>query len=182
MKKHHNLSILLLAMLFSACEPFAAPVAEQPESPNVAIASAQAPHTPAGGTFTQTEVVSLDVREAGPNTILEQSSRGIITGTLDGGFEDRLKVNIHPNGRFTAHFTITCECTVEGREGVLEIVASDTGELITPDLAVFAGRAVINGGTGGLSGLRGVLEIEGEVDVSSGLSSYTYSGKVHFAP
>ena len=182
MKTPHSLSILLLAILCSACEPVVAPVAERPVQANSAIANAQAPHIAAGGTFTQTEVTSLDVRTAGPNTILDQTSRGVITGTLDGDFEDRLKVTIHPNGRFNAHFTITCECTVAGREGILESVAGDTGELVTPDLATFAGRAVINGGTGGLSGLRGVLGIEGEVDVPTGLSTYTYSGTIHFAP
>lgn len=101
---------------------------------------------------------------------------------MNGAFEDSLRVVIHPNGKFTAQFTITCECTVEGKEGLLEITATDTGELTGPESATFTGRAVITGGTGELSDLRGVLWIEGEVDVSSGLSSTTYSGTIHFHP
>lgn len=177
-----HLSILVLAALGIACEQAAAPEAE-PAEPVAAAAMAQAsPHTAAAGTFTQTSISSLDVRLAGPNTILQQTAEGMVSGTLTGAFKDDLKVIIHPTGRFNAHFTITCECTVEGRQGVLEIVAGDTGELIGPDVAVFAGRAVINGGTGELSGLRGVLQIEGMVDVPSGLSTYTYSGNIHFHP
>jgi len=183
MKARYGFSILLLAALGSACEQLAAPNAEQAEPAKPTLAVAQtSPHTGAGGTFNQTAITSLDVRLAGPNTVLEQTAEGSISGTLTGTFEDRLKVVIHPNGRFNAHFTITCACMVEGKEGVLEIVAGDTGELVSPNLATFAGRAVINGGTGELSGLRGVLWIEGTVDVASGLSTYAYSGKIHFHP
>lgn len=146
-----------------------------------AVAQASLP-VEAAGTITQTAINSVDVRAAGPNTILEQTDEGMISGTLTGAFQDDLRVVIHPSGRFNAHFTITCECTVEGKQGVLELVAGDTGELISPDVAVFAGRAVINGGTGELSGLRGVLRIEGMVDVQSGLSTYTYSGNLRFRP
>jgi hypothetical protein len=62
------------------------------------------------------------------------------------------------------------------------MVAGDTGELVSPTLAVFAGRAVINAGAGALSGLRGVLRIEGTVDVTTGLATYSYQGDIHFAP
>jgi hypothetical protein len=71
---------------------------------------------------------------------------------------------------------------VDGKSGVLGIVAGDTGELLSPTLAAFAGRAVINGGTGALSGLRGVLRIEGTVDVTTGLATYGYTGDIHFDP
>ena len=54
--------------------------------------------------------------------------------------------------------------------------------LLSPTLAAFAGRAVINGGTGALSGLRGVLQIEGTVDVTTGLATYGYAGDIHFGP
>ena len=136
----------------------------------------------ASGSFNQTAITSLDVRTAGGNTILNQTSVGALTGTLTGHFEDDLKVVIHPNGKFTASFTITCTCTVDGKFGVLEIVAGDTGELVSPTLAAFAGRAVIKGGTGDLSRLRGVLRIEGTVDVTTGLATYGYTGDIHFEP
>lgn len=136
----------------------------------------------ASGSFNQTSITSLDVQTAGGNTILNQTSVGAITGTLTGHFEDDLKVVIHPNGKFNAQFTITCTCTVDGKFGVLEMAAGDTGELVSPTLAVFAGRAVIKGGTGDLSGLRGVLRIEGTVDVTTGLATYGYTGDIHFEP
>lgn len=136
----------------------------------------------ASGSFNQTGITSLDVQTAGGNTILDQTSVGAITGTLTGHFTDDLKVVIHPNGKFNANFTITCTCTVDGKFGVIEMVAGDTGELLSPTLAAFAGRAVIKGGTGALSGLRGVLEIEGTVDVTTGLATYGYTGAIHFEP
>ena len=78
----------------------------------------------ASGTFAQSAITSLDVQTAGGNTILTQTSNGSISGTLSGPFQDDLKVVIHPNGKFNAHFTITCTCTVGGKSGVLEINAS----------------------------------------------------------
>ena len=186
-------TIAATLLLLIGCNGSSSPTA--PDIPNAAGASTasgssvEAPAVAqaslpleASGTITQTSITSVDVRAAGPNTILEQTDEGTISGTLTGTFQDDIKVVIHPSGRFNAHFTITCECTVDGRQGVLELVAGDTGELISPDVAVFAGRAVINGGTGDLSDLRGVLKIEGMVDVSSGLSTYTYSGNIHFRP
>jgi hypothetical protein len=127
-------------------------------------------------------LLGLDVETAGPNTVIHQTAVGAITGTLAGTFTDKLKVVIHPSGKFNAHFTITCVCTVDGKQGVLEIVAGDTGELLSPTLAAFAGRAVIKGGTGALSGLRGVLQIEGTVNVTTGRATYGYTGNIHLEP
>lgn len=154
------------------------------ETPGVgaqAGAMLASPHTPAAGTFDQTAVLSLEVREAGPNTILEQTTQGVASGTLTGDLQDELRVVIHPNGRFNAHFTVSCVCTVDGKEGVVELVANNTGEIDGP-LGAYEGRAVITGGTGELSGLRGVLQFEGAVDLTTGLSTLTYSGTIHFAP
>jgi len=138
--------------------------------------------TAASGTFTQTAITSLDVETRGPNTVLQQTAVGTLTGTLAGQFSDKLQVVIHPNGKFNAHGTITCVCTVDGKQGVLELVGGDTGELVSPTLAVFAGRLVINGATGALSGLRGVLQIDGTVNVTTGLATYSYTGNIHFEP
>ena len=72
-------------------------------------------------------------------------------------------------------------CTVDGKQGLVALALSDTGEFVngTP---VFIGRYVINGGTGELSGLRGVLQLTGTVDLSTGLSTIDYSGKIHSHP
>lgn len=164
MKNWYSFSILVLALLGAAC--------------NQVMAQAS-PHTDASGTFTQTEITSLDVWPAGPNIILEQTSKGLVTGTLDGSYEDVLRVVIHPNGKFNVKFTIICACTVDGKQGVIQLEATDTGELVSQTQAAFAGRAVITGGTDDLFGLRGVLEIEGIVDLVSGLSTYSYSGRIH---
>jgi hypothetical protein len=58
----------------------------------------------------------------------------------------------------------------------------DSGEVISPDTAVLAGTAVIIDGTGELAGLRGVFTVDGIVDIPSGLSTFTYSGQIHFHP
>jgi hypothetical protein len=136
----------------------------------------------AGGTSTQAAITSLEVRSAGPNTILEQTTVGSISGTLTGTFADSYKVVIHPTGRFNAQGTITCSCMVEGKSGVLELMLVDSGQIVSPDTAIFAGTAVIKGGTGELSNLRGVLTVEGSIDIVSGLATFTYSGQIHFHP
>jgi hypothetical protein len=178
MKISHRWSLPLLAAVMSACEPVTGPHAHEPGE--LSFASAQAAlHIAASGTFSQTGITSLVVEAAGPNTILDQTSVGSVTGTLSGSYEDELKVVIHPNGRFNAHFNITCQCTVEGQSGTLYLVAWDQGEIASPTTASFKGRAVITGGTGGLAKLRGVLEIEGTVDLPTGLSTYTYAGMIH---
>lgn len=175
MKTLYYIPILLLVVFGTACESVMAPDAEQPGALQLAIAQA-APQTPASGTFTQTGITSLQVTQAGPNTLLAQTSGGTVSGTLSGSYTDDIRVVIHPNGRFNAHFTIRCECTVAGEQGIIELVASDRGELINPTLASFAGHATITGGTAELSDLLGVLEIEGTIDLGSGLATYTYSG------
>jgi hypothetical protein len=178
MKAPYYVPILLLAVFGTACESVMAPNAEPSEALKLAMAHA-GPQTAAAGTFAQTGITDLQVSQAGPNTILEQTSTGSVTGTLSGSYTDELRVVIHPNGRFNAHFTIRCECTMGGEQGTVEFVASDHGEIVSPTLASFVGRATITGGTGALSDLRGVLTIEGTVDTVSGLSTYSYSGQVH---
>jgi hypothetical protein len=148
-----------------------------------AVGVAQAsPPTAASATFTQTANTGLTVGFAGPNTIVEATNQGSVSGTLNGSFEDSVRVVIHPNGLFTAQDRITCECTVAGKAGVLELVVVDTGEPVSPTTAVFEGSAVITGGTGELSGLHGVFEVEGTVDLLTGLSTFTLSGQIHFDP
>jgi hypothetical protein len=146
-----------------------------------AVGVAQAsPPTAASATFTQTAITGLTIGFAGPNTILEATSEGSVSGTLSGSWEDSIRVVFHPNGRFTAQNTITCECTVAGSEGVLELLVVDTGEEVSQETSIFEGSAVITGGTGELSGLRGVFRVEGTVDLLTGLSTYTLSGRIHF--
>lgn len=175
MKTPYCVPILLIVAFGTACESVTAPDAGPSEARQLAITQA-APHTPAAGTFTQTGITSLEVTQAGPNTHLKQTSAGSVSGTLSGSYTDDLGVVIHPNGRFNAHFTIRCECTVGGEQGVIELVASDRGELVSPTVASFAGHATITGGTDELSDLRGVLGIEGTIDLGTGLATYTYSG------
>jgi hypothetical protein len=147
-----------------------------------AIGAAHAsPPTAASGTFTQAVVTGLEVRFAGPNAIVEQATIGSVSGTLTGTFEDSLRVVIHPNGTFTAKGTITCQCTVDGKQGTLAFSVADTGEEID-GIPTFAGRAVITGATGELAGLRGVLEVAGAVDATTFLSAYSYSGQIHLHP
>lgn len=134
----------------------------------------------ASGTFSQTVLTGIDVRSSGPNTVIEQTGEGILSGTLAGTFEDDVKVVIHPNGNFTTNFTITCVCTVDGKQGVVRMRATDTGRLVSPDLATFSGHVAIIGASGALTGLSGVLDIEGTVDVQTGLATYDYDGTIRF--
>lgn len=144
----------------------------------VAMAS---PPTAASGTGAQTAITSFEPRTAGPNLIFEQTSTGTLNGTLTGTTEDSFTAVIHPNGRFNAHGILTCECTVDGKSGVLELASTNTGEQVD-GVPTFAGRFVIKRGTGELSGLRGVLEFEGTVDLQTGLNTLTYSGQIHSHP
>jgi hypothetical protein len=147
-----------------------------------AIGAAHAsPPAAASGTFTQEATTGFAIRFAGPNVIVEQTTMGSVVGTLAGTFEDSLRVVIHPNGRFTAKGTITCQCTVDDKQGLLAFVVADTGEEVN-GVPTFAGRAVITGATGELAGLRGVLEVAGTVDVMTGLSTFDYSGQIHLHP
>ena len=177
MRIRFSLLALLTATFTAACDPIAAPEVEPIGPSGLAVAQA-APHINANGTFTQTGITSLQPRSAGPNTILDQTSVGTVSGTLSGTYSDELRVVIHPEGNFNAHFTITCDCTVNGKTGTLELVASDNGQLVSPTMATFAGRAVITSGSGELSGMQGVLQIQGSVDLATGLSTYTYSGSL----
>jgi hypothetical protein len=177
------LAILMLVASTGACDESVEPIASVAEPTIAEVSSAMAPaRLAANGTFTQTGVTSIQVRNAGPNTIIEQTSVGLISGTISGTYEDQLRVVIRANGRFTTHFTISCQCTVNGKQGTVEMVAQDDGQLISPTVAEFAGRAVIQRATGQLTGLRGVLAIEGTVDVPSGLSTYDYSGSIRLRP
>jgi hypothetical protein len=98
-----------------------------------------------------------------------------------GTVVDRFTLVLRSDGRFSAQGTTTCECAVEGRSGLLQLKLTDTGEIVdgTP---TFKGRSVIRRGTGELAGLRGVLQIEGVVDLTTGLSTMAYAGGVHFRP
>lgn len=137
--------------------------------------------TAASGTVTQEAITGFELRLAGPNIVIEQSTTGSVSGTLIGTYEDSFTVVIHPDGRFNARGTLTCQCTVGGDQGLLELVVTNTGQEID-GVPTFEGRYVIKGGSGDLSGLSGVLDFGGSVDVPSGLSTITYSGRVHSHP
>lgn len=147
----------------------------------VGVAQASPP-TAAEGTLTHTAITGFDIRTAGPNAIFEQTTVGSFSGTLDGSFEESLRVVAHPTGRFNAKGTISCACTVEGREGIVELVLATSGEIVSPTTGVVEGRFVITGGSGELSGLSGVLDVEGTIDLTTGLVTITYSGQIHLHP
>ena len=147
----------------------------------VGIAEASPPIA-ASATFTQTATTDSAVGFAGPNTIIEATNEGSVSGTLNGSFVDDIRVVIHPDGLFTAQGKITCQCVVAGKEGVLELRVVDTGEPVNPTTSIFVGSAVITGATGELVGLHGVMQVEGTVDLVTGLSTYTLSGQIHFDP
>jgi hypothetical protein len=146
-----------------------------------AVGAQASPPTTASGTITQEVITGFDLRLAGPNAIVELATAGSVSGTLTGTYEDSFTVVIHPNGRFNAQGTLTCQCTVDGRSGVLVMQVTNTGEEID-GVPTFAGRFVITGGSAELSGLRGVLQFEGTVDPATNLSTITYWGQIHSHP
>jgi hypothetical protein len=148
-----------------------------------ALGVAQAsPPTATNATFTQEMLAGFDISFAGPNVIITQTTDGSVSGDWNGTFKDSLRVVIHPNGRFTAQNRITCACTVDGHSGDLELLVVNTGEPDSQGVPTFAGRAVITGATGELAGLRGVFDVEGTVDMGSGLSTTHLSGRTHTHP
>lgn len=140
------------------------------------------PPTATNATFTQEMLTGFDIRLAGPNTIIEQTTAGSVAGDWNGTFTDSLRVAIHPNGTFTAQNRIICTCTVDGRSGDLDLLVVNTGAPDSQGVPTFAGRAVITGATGALSGLRGVFDVQGTVDMGSGLSTTHLSGRTHTHP
>ena len=136
--------------------------------------------TAASGTFTVAAITSFELRPAGQVTIIEQTTTGVFAGTLTGTFEDAIKAVVNP----TANKVVqglgagTCLCTVEGKSGTVDYVFSSRGPF---DGQFFEGRMVISGGTGDLSGLHGVLELDGTVD-QNGLATVTYEGQIHDHP
>ena len=149
--------------------------APTPSFPQHAIACGG--QTAASGTFTQTGITSLEVRPTpGGSVILDQTSEGTVSGTISGTYEDSLIVVIRPNGTFSASFSLEVDGTVDGIQGTLTLQAADVGQLTGPTTATFSGVAAITGASGGLAGMTGVLEIEGTVDLVSGLSTYAYEG------
>lgn len=179
MKLASPVAILLLPALGACGEPVAPGEGDPAAMPEISSAMAPAPLA-ASGTFTQTGINGINVTTAGPNTIIEQTSTGLLSGTLDGTFQDELRVVIHPNGHFNTRFTAVCECTVDGRQGTIEMVLQDDGQLTSPDVAAFSGTGTITDATGDLEGLHGVLTIDGTIDIPSGLATYAYSGTIRF--
>lgn len=163
--------VAVAALVPGSHAPAVAPLSSVVPEPAAAVSSA--------GSFAQTGITSLHLETQGPVTIIDQTSFGTVDGTLSGSFEDDLKVVIKPNGTFSATFTLTVSCTVDGRQGVLTFQAADVGQIVGPTSAQFAGVAVIKDATGELAGLHGKLEIEGVVDLASGLSTYSYEGTLH---
>lgn len=147
----------------------------------VGTALATAP-MPAAGTLTQTEVTGFELRVAGSNVIIEQTTRGVMSGTLSGTVEDTVRVIIHSDGTFEASGTTICACFLDGNQGQVELAITDTGEQTSPNTSRFTGRAAITRATGDLSGLAGRLDIEGTVDLATGLSTIGYSGEIHPHP
>ena len=134
--------------------------------------------TSASGTYMVTEITSFMPRTVGNKTVIDQTASGAFSGTLAGPFEDEVTIDIHPNGLVKARGTMTCSCTVAGKSGSLEFVHVTAGEF---DEQTFEGRAIIRRATGDLSGLRGVLEIQGTLDENN-MATVTYMGWVHSHP
>lgn len=166
----------LFLPLFAMIHVLPTPSRAEPVAPESAPAAASAGLVHVQGTITQTGISSLQTHNVGPLTVLDQTSFGVMTGSLDGTFVDDLLVFIRPNGRFRTMFTLTLTGTLNGRSGTLEFFAIDSGQLISPTTGQFDGFALVTRATGGLAGVRGIVDIAGTVDLTTGLSTYSYDG------
>jgi hypothetical protein len=142
-----------------------------------AVASAP---TAATGIAQATNITGFEPREVGANFAFTQTSTGTMSGTLEGTTESTENVVIHPDGRVTAHGTLICGCTVDGKSGRLDMRWSSVGQVLDEGLASVEGRFVIVNGTEELSGLSGVLEFQGSI--VNGLASTPYTGEIHDQP
>ena len=85
----------------------------------------------AAGTFTQTGITSIETRQAGPTTMIEQTSHGLVAGTLSGTYQDELLVVIRPNGTFTARYArSTLDCGAHATHGAEVITGTDVSCLM----------------------------------------------------
>jgi hypothetical protein len=133
------------------------------------------PPAAASGTFAVSAITHFALRPAGAATFIEQRTEGVVWGTLSGTFEDELQAVVTPSGLVIAQGTMTCACTIDGKSGMLTLVQVSRGPL---EAQTFEGKAIITGGSGAVSGYRGVLDLHGTVD-PNGLATMQYSGQVH---
>lgn len=132
----------------------------------------------AAGRFEQTKITKI-VTGGGKGAMrIDQESEGKVTGTFAGRFTDVLEVVIRPDDTFSATFTLRVSSSRAGRRGTLELLAADVGRVTSPGKGRFKGVALITKAEGAFAGTRGMLTIEGKVDLATGLSSYTYRGRL----
>src|SRR3989475_5646686 len=113
------------------------------------LPKAQAQPIPASGSTTDCEHV-INVRTAGPTTIITSSITTCFHGTFEGTWVGTERDVIHPNGTVTIQASGVFSGTVNGRSGtcVLSLAANLT---LNGDVTHW----VVDQGTGDLAGLHG---------------------------
>ena len=113
---------------------------------------------PAGATapteYIATYTVSTtdtSVRQAGGNTIVEQSGSAVLTGDIVGSATQTDRLVVHADDSVNLQGRFTCTCTVAGRSGTVTVRFTGTA----PAGGVIEGHDVVVSGTGGLASLHG---------------------------
>jgi hypothetical protein len=137
-----------------------------------AAANAQAADPVATGTWMLVNHTQTPIGSAGGNQYFYVVESPAYVGGLTGTAVDRYLLVVHSDGSFNAEGVETCDyCTIGGRSG--DYVATFT---FSASGTQQHSRLVFQGGTGGLTGLRGVgsFEVTQTTPVTGGTYAYGY--------
>ena len=145
------------------------------------IPATAGPKTEASGDWTYIPAIT-DVKVAGPNVFLFGTDVGTWTGTFTGTSEEEFVIVCHPKAGFAFYKgEMTFDGTVEDEAGLHDgtMVIKTRGKQVTdtcdPSPAIWNGRWVIIGGTGGLA------DVHGHGTFWGGSTDLDYEGQVHFS-
>jgi len=127
------------------------------------------------GTFSLA-IKPIAVRQADGNSIIDFNFDEHLSGDASGTRTGTGTLVIHPDGTLNVKDTGPFTGTVAGIPGTVNVEAwaSGTFQSITGSVTIYA-----NSGTGGLTGLQGVLKISGAATGPATLAG-SYQGQVHF--
>jgi len=148
-----------------------------------AVPVSAGPKVEASGTWDYSLTGPPEVKVAGPNVFIHGQDRGEWEGTFEGYTEEEFVVVCHPKagfsfykGEMTFYGTVKDESGIP-QEGtmVLKTNGKQYSDTCDPSPAIWHGRWVIIGGTGGLANVHGQGTFEGPS------FHLLYEGRIHFS-
>jgi uncharacterized protein DUF3224 len=136
--------------------------------------SAGAPSIPVTTTFTDTSATTTAFHQDGSSgsVTVTQDVTVVYVGDLSGKVTEMITLVLRADGTGNFHGVDTCSCMLGSRVGMIQLRFEGT---INPG-DTFQGQFVLQGGTGGLTGLRGEGTFHGAANSGS------FSGFFHFEP